>query len=101
MCNDIYWNVIYDDWWNINYFNIARAKLIAIKVQLACAVIMLALSVTFIAIYIYTSSKVNSRSRSIAPRSEIEIGTFSPQAPPPPITVWSRQASGWPPSTKY
>jgi hypothetical protein len=95
LCSSIYWNIGWTTFYDSYLLN---AKLIAIKVQLSCAAIMLFLSVLFIVIYIYTSLKVGARSRSIDPQATIELTHRQPLAPPL-NPVWSTQTSAWPPPT--
>jgi hypothetical protein len=98
MCFDTDWDFIWSTWWNNNYIDNQHAKLIAIKTQLSCAAIMLALNVIFIVIYIYTSLKVRARLTIIDPQNPIELNSEEQiPPPPPPISNWLVQPSVWHP----
>jgi hypothetical protein len=81
--------------------DIQDAKQIAIKVQLSCAAIMLALCLFFIVIYVCTSMKVGNRSTVIIPQGAIELRSRQQVPPPPPIPTWSAQPTIWPPPLHY
>lgn len=98
ICDDIYWDIDWSAWWNFYTDDIYRVKLIAIKVQLACAAMMLFLNVVFIAIYIYTSWKVRTELKRIDPQVTIELRNQQFLAPPP-VPIWSNQPPAWTPPT--
>jgi len=75
ICSDNHWNFTWSTWWNKYNIDTEHAKLIAIKGQLSCAAIMLALCVLFILIYIYTRSKVGARLATIYPQDTIELSS--------------------------
>ncbi|CAF3344057.1 unnamed protein product [Rotaria socialis] len=70
-----------------NIFDLREAKLIAIRAQLACAAIMLSLSVFFFIIYIYTVLKVESKQTSVAPYRDMELRQLQQQQQPTIYTV--------------
>jgi hypothetical protein len=76
----------YGLWWYGLYGYHYQNKLIAIKMQLACAAVMLAVSLAYIIIYIYTSLKVQAKSTSVDPEQIFELRHT--QMPPPPVPVW-------------
>jgi len=90
ICSNLDWNLISISWWEDYDIDIQNAKLIAVTAQLSCTALMLASCLIFIAIYIWTSSKVRARMTVIMPQNTIE---FRPgqQLPPPPALAWSIQ----------
>jgi hypothetical protein len=101
ICYNNYWDTTWSAWWTSFDYDIQKAKLTAIKVQLACTSIMLASCLFFMVIYIYTSVKVKSRLASVNPQTTFELRPQQPFAPPPPIPVWSEQPPAWPPSSTF
>ena len=99
LCLDDYWDLNSGIWWNIYDFDGPKAKIIAVKVQLSCAAIMLALCLLFIVVYIYTSLKVKAGPTSIDPRNTIELRPQQ-RPPPPQIPVWV-EPPVWSPSSNY
>ncbi|UJR37276.1 hypothetical protein I4U23_029985 [Adineta vaga] len=88
MCSNSFWSIQLNDF-SMNYdINILNAKLLAVKLQLACAAIMLFSCVLFIVIYIYTAYKVRQEITVIQPHTTIQLVAPSQiQAPSslPPI----------------
>ncbi|CAF2117056.1 unnamed protein product [Rotaria magnacalcarata] len=79
----ITWNFFSD----YNIIDLGEAKLIAIKAQLACAAVMLSLSVFFLIIYIYTALKVGSKQTSVAPHHGMELRQLQQQQQQSPIYI--------------
>ena len=99
MCYYNYWDISWNVWWNS--YDIPIVKMTAIKIQLACTAVMLALCLFFLVIYIYTSVKVKSGLTMVSPQNTFELRPQQPLAPPPPIPVWSEQSPAWPPSSTF
>jgi hypothetical protein len=92
ICSDYDWSFTWSTWWNKYNIDIRHAKLIAIKVQLSCATIMLALCLLFILIYIYARSKFKAKLATIYPQDTIELSPQQ-QFSPPITSTWSGQSS--------
>jgi type IV secretory pathway TrbL component len=80
-----------------------RMKMNAIKAQLACAVIMLIVSVAFVCIYTYTTITVRGKTAAISQQPTMEMNrpppaVWSVPAPAPtPAPMWYPQGSQIPP----
>ncbi|CAF1460994.1 unnamed protein product [Rotaria sp. Silwood1] len=94
MCNSSYWSWTWSAFLGYSVLNIMHFKLIAIKIQLTCAALMLALGVLFFLSYLYVIVKVRQNSNGINPQPVIELKPQQgPFQPPPNIIL-----GGQPPS---
>ena len=90
---------------NLNFFGVTlgtstdinQIKFILIKLQLACAAIMIAICITYIVIYIYTWVMFHTNNRVTDPHATIELGRI--QAPPSPY--WPPPPRELPPSSEF
>jgi hypothetical protein len=98
ICTEADWNIISSSWWENYDIDIYNAKLIAIKAQLSCAIIMLVLCLVFILRYIYVSFIVRTRMTVIAPQNAIEFMPRQP-LPHPSMPAWVIQMPVWSPPT--
>ncbi|CAF1122095.1 unnamed protein product [Adineta ricciae] len=80
-CRDGIWTGTLGTLWSSFGTDTMKAKLVALKLQLACAVLMLFVSLLFVAIYIYTSLKVRKETVMIQPQTTIQLVS------PPPISL--------------
>ncbi len=89
----------------MNFFGIALGtsneihwiKFTLIKIQIACAAIMIVTCIVYIVIYIYTSVRVYAKSTVADPHASIELGRI--QTPPPPH--WPEPPRDLPPSSEF
>jgi hypothetical protein len=72
-------------------------KFTLIKIQIACAALMIATCIAFIVIYIYTNIRVYTSKTVADPHTIIELGRI--QAPPPPH--WPEPPRELPPSSEF
>lgn len=66
---DFHWDI----WTNFSIYDVERAKLIAIKVQIACAAVMLVLSTSFVLIYMYATSEARKKQHVVSPQQDMEL----------------------------
>ncbi|CAF2459912.1 unnamed protein product [Rotaria sp. Silwood2] len=95
ICRLSSWDLSWGAFVGYSIFDIQRYKLIAIKVQLSCAAIMLALSVLFFLIYLYAILNVKSKSRGIQPQGAMELQPQQRTLQPPPNVVLIGQPPSW------
>ena len=81
-CKDSFNTFGVADIYNLSSIETAQLKKHALNAQLACAVIMLVVSLAFVGCYIYTAIKVRGRIAVISEHVAMEMNQ-----PPPP--VWS------------
>jgi hypothetical protein len=77
--------------------NINEIKFILIKVQIACAAVMILTCIVYIGIFIYTTIRVHQKNKVADPHTTIELGRV--QAPPPPF--WPDAPRELPPSSEF
>ena len=78
-CGDGNWLDTLGILWSVFNTDTMKTKLVVLKLQLTCAVLMLFVSLLFVAIYIYTTLKVRKETVMVQPQTNIQL------VPPPPI----------------
>lgn len=90
---------------NLNLFGLAldtsddikEIKFTLIKIQMACAAVMIATCVVYVAIYIYTTIRMYQKNTVADFHTTIELGRTKP--PPPPF--WQEAPRDFPESTEF
>lgn len=67
------------------------------RIQIACAAVMIVTSILYILIYIYTRIRFHRKDKVTDPHTIIELGRT--QTPPPPL--WPETPRELPPSSKF
>jgi len=98
-------NLCYDDQASFSVFGITLGtsvdidwiKFTLIKIQIACAAVMILTCIVYIVIFIYTTIRVHQKNKVADPHTTIELGRV--QAPPPPL--WPEAPRELPPSSEF
>ncbi len=98
ICYGTDWSFISNSWWKNDHFGIVNDKFLAIKIQLSCAAIMIALCLVFILIYTYNTSQTRARLTVVVPQNSIACRPREP-LPPQSVPVWAIQMPIWSPPT--
>jgi hypothetical protein len=77
--------------------DISWIKFILIKIQIACAAVMILTCIVYIVIFVYTIIRVHQRNKVADPHTTIELGRI--QSPPPPL--WPETPRELPPSSEF
>ncbi len=90
-------NITWSNFWFYYSSSTQKVKLTAVKIQLACAIIMLVTSVVFICLFIYTCVKIRAKAKTYRSQQQIELG-HRQCSRSTPVSVWLTQQNEWPPS---
>lgn len=72
-------------------------KFTLIKIQIACAAIMIITCIIYIVIYIYTMIRVHTKNTVAEPHTIIELGRVQS----PPLPLWPEPPRELPPSSEF
>jgi len=95
LCNIDSRNITWSNFWFYYNSSTQRLKLIAIKIQLSCGVVMLVTSIVFIGLFIYMYIQTRVKRRTFRPQQRIELVRRQLSRPLPSSSVSSTKQNVW------